>query len=117
MIARQILSVGYDRHLLATRSMVLRHAGYAVKEALILSKALSELESDGVDAMLLCNSIPPHEQKWLATEALSRRRLLPIVCIHGYSYEENVPGCMGIDNDPESLLKAVEAAVKNGAGG
>ncbi|HEY1938721.1 MAG TPA: hypothetical protein VGJ33_12360 [Candidatus Angelobacter sp.] len=112
MIARHIISVGYEPRLLATRSMVLRHAGYIVNETNALTAALAKLESDLVDALLLCNTIPDNERKWFAAEVLNRRRLLPIICVKGGNYEQNVPGCIGVDNDPAALLNALGLAVR-----
>ena len=106
-----VLTVGYETQLLETRSMVLRHAGYAVKEARILSAALREIESDHVDILVLCNTIPPTERRWFAKEVLNRRRLLPVICIKAHSYEQNVPGCVAVENDPDSLLKALKLVV------
>ena len=103
-----VLTVGYEPHLLATRSMVLRHAGYNVKEVTVLARALDEIESDHIDILVVCNTVPLAERSWLAKEVLNRRRLMPVICIQTHSFEQKVPGCVAVENDPESLLEALK---------
>ena len=103
-----VLTVGYEPQLLATRSMVLRHAGYFVKEATVLARALREIETDHIDILVVCNTIPFSEKSWFANEVLNRRRLLPVICIKTHAYEQKVPGCVAVENDPDSLLQALK---------
>jgi hypothetical protein len=91
--------------------MILRQAGYVVHEASILAIALSKMESDSIDGLLICNSIPRKQQAWFVTQIMSIRRLLPILCIKNHPYEQCVLGCTGVDGEPDSLLTALGHAV------
>jgi CheY-like chemotaxis protein len=107
MIHPNILCVGYEPRLLETRSMILRQAGYVVHEATILEMALSKMESDSIDGLLICNSIPRKQQEWFVTQVINKRRLLPILCIENHPYEHCARGCTGVDGEPGSLLTAL----------
>jgi DNA-binding response OmpR family regulator len=111
MIHPNILCVGYEPHLLETRSMILRQAGYVVHETTILATALSKMGSDPIDGVLICNSIPRKEQEWFVTQVTNKRRLLPILCIKSHPYDQCVRGCTRVDGEPESLLTAVTSVV------
>jgi DNA-binding response OmpR family regulator len=104
MVRPNILCVGYEPRLLETRSMILRQAGYVVHEASILAIALSKMESDSIDGLLICNSIPRKQQEWFVTQVTNKRRLLPILCIKSHPYDQCVRGCTRVDGEPESLL-------------
>ena len=113
MIRPNILCVGYGRHLLETRSTILRQAGYLVHETSVLALALSKVKSDAIDLVLICNSIPRKEQEWLAMQVMNIHRLLPILCVKNNPYEQSIPGCKGVDNEPESLLAALSHIIRN----
>jgi DNA-binding NtrC family response regulator len=106
-----ILCVGFEPHLLETRSMILRQAGYIVCECAVLADALSALESKPIDLVLICNSIPRAQQEWLTTEIMNRSCMMPILCIQNHPYERGVNGCVSVDNGPETLLAAIECTV------
>jgi hypothetical protein len=108
-----IVCVGYEPHLVQTRSMILRRAGYAIHEASGLAVALSEIESDVIDGLLICNSVPRNEQEWFIERVRKVRRLLPIVCVKNHPYERCVSGCIGVDNEPESLLNVFSRTFGN----
>jgi DNA-binding response OmpR family regulator len=91
--------------------MILRQAGYVVHEIAILELALSKMESDSVDAVVMCHSIPRKQQKWFVAQITHLRRLLPILCIKNHPYEQCVLRCTGVDDEPDSLLTALGQAV------
>lgn len=113
MIRPNILCVGYERRLLEMRSMILRQAGYLVHETSVLSVGLSKIKSDVIDLVLVCNSIPRREQEWFATQIMNARRLLPILCVKSNPYEQSIPGCRGVDSEPESLLAALSLIISS----
>jgi CheY-like chemotaxis protein len=108
----RILHVGYDDSLIALRSRILSRAGYAVEESDSVNKAIYLVESDLIDAVLICHTVPKIEQQLLVTAVKAKRRLLPVLCLRGYSYESNIKECTVIDNDPAALLNAVRLATK-----
>jgi CheY-like chemotaxis protein len=102
-----ILCVGFEPHLLETRSMILRQAGYIVCECSVLADALSAVESTPIDLVLICNSISRRQQEWFTTEIMNRSRMLPILCIQNSPYERCPNGCVSVDSGPEALLSAL----------
>jgi CheY-like chemotaxis protein len=108
----RILHVGYDDALIAMRSRVLRSAGYAVEESGSVNNAIYLVESDLIDAVLICHTIPKSEQQLLVTAVKSKRRLLPLLCLRAYSYESTIEGCTVVENEPVALLNAVRLATK-----
>ena len=114
MPSPHLLCVGYDRILLETRSAVLRQAGYVVHETAVLATALSQVASDSIDGLLICNSIPSREQERFIRQIINKRRLLPIICIHNNPYEQSLPGCLGAENDPAALLAVLRKTFGSG---
>jgi hypothetical protein len=92
--------------------MILRQAGYVIHETSILADALLTMESDVIDGVLICNSVPRKQQEWFVTQAMNIRRLLPILCIKNHPYEQCVKGCIGVDGEPESLLAVLARTVR-----
>jgi DNA-binding NtrC family response regulator len=111
MIRQNILCVGYEPSLLEARAMILRRAGYVVHEIAILEFALSKMESDSIDGVVMCHSIPQKQQQLFVAQIMHIRRLLPILCIKNHPYEQCVLGCTGVDGEPDSLLTALRQAV------
>jgi DNA-binding response OmpR family regulator len=74
-----ILSVGKNRSLMSSRSMILRGAGYAVDEAYTVETAIKLVDQDSIDAALLCHTVPRSEQNALISAIHSNRRLMPIL--------------------------------------
>ena len=107
---RHILSVGNDPTLMSSRSLLLRNAGFLVEEAYTVEKAITLVEADSIDAVLICHTIPKEKQRILISFVRENRRLMPILCIRSYAYETAPWTCTAVDKDPEMLLKVVELA-------
>ena len=116
MAPLRILSVCYERKLMELRSQVLRLAGYKVDETRTLDEALRLAQTDAVDMLLICDSVPRAEQRWLISQVHEKRRLLPILCIGNQAYVSGANGCMGIEGTPAALLDAVKLAAQSPAG-
>lgn len=112
-----ILSVGNDPILMASRSLILRGAGYLVEEAYTVDKAISLVEADSIDAMLICHTIARNDQQVLISAVREKRRLMPILCLRSYAYESVPRTCTAVDNDPEVLLNRVKLATQPPARG
>jgi CheY-like chemotaxis protein len=110
MSAPRILSVSNNFNLLTSRSLILRAAGYLVEEAHTVDKAIDLLEADSIDALLICHSIPRPAQQLLISAVREKRRLMPILCVRSYAYEEPPRTCIAVDNEPEALLNAIKLA-------
>ena len=106
-----VLSVGNNPSLMASRTMILRGAGYLVEEVQNVETAINLVAEDFIDAMLICHTVPRNEQQILISAARRKRSLMPILCIRSYAYESVPRTCIAIDNDPEALLNAVRKAV------
>jgi len=113
--AFHILSAGYDHHLLQSRSMLLRHAGFVVDEAHHLMGVLGCVKSDSIDALVLCHTIPENEQRWLISSVRKVRQLLPIICIKCSVYESPQEGCTTATNEPFDLLTVIQKAIQTPA--
>ena len=111
-----ILSVGYERKWMESRTQILRSAGYRVDEVNNLKAALALAESDSVDMLVICDSVPRPEQQWLIARVRERRRMLPILCIGDYPYVSAADCCLGVENTPVALLNAVKLAATPGHG-
>lgn len=106
-----ILSIGKNHNLMSSRSLILRKAGYVVQEAWTAEEAIRLVESDLIDATLICHTISPLEQEMLIAAVRAKRRLMPILCIRSYAFEDTVQNCIGLDNEPETLLNALRLAL------
>jgi DNA-binding response OmpR family regulator len=113
MLAQVLLSFGYDKMMLLTRSMVLRTAGYKVEEVSHWHDAFSRAQADVIDAMVLCHTVPLREQESLLTAIRAIRRLLPVFCVvHQVVLDTCIEGCIAIDSDPEELLSGLQSALR-----
>ena len=106
-----ILSVGANPNLMASRSLILRNAGYLVQEAYTVDKAINLVEQDSIDVALICHTIPKTQQNLLISTIRTKRRLMPILCIRSFAFETTPRNCVAVDNEPETLLKAVRQAI------
>jgi DNA-binding NtrC family response regulator len=109
----RILSVGHDHHLLSMRSMVLEAAGFDVIEAYAVSDALRLAQSDAVDLVLLCHTVPKSEQIRLVSAIRERRRLMPVLCVIAHDVVMPAEGCLSANSAPQQLLDALHQAAFN----
>jgi DNA-binding NtrC family response regulator len=98
----RILSVGHDHHLLALRTLVLERAGFEVIEAFCVSDALRLAQSDAVDLVLMCHTIPRAEQKLLLAGIRNRRRLMPVLSVIAHDFV--MPADSAAPSVPPQLL-------------
>jgi DNA-binding response OmpR family regulator len=95
---------------MAMRSRVLRAAGYVVEESDSVNRAIYLLQSDSVDAVLICHSVPRSDQQLLVMAAKTKRRLLPLLFLRVYANEGSTEDRTVVENDPVDLLNAVRFA-------
>jgi CheY-like chemotaxis protein len=110
----RILHIGYDDTLIAMRSHVLSSAGYTVEESDSLNRAIYLLESDLIDAVLICHTVPRSDQQLLIMAAKAKRRLLPVLFLRVYANERSTEDRIVVGNDPVALLNAVRLATNRG---
>jgi CheY-like chemotaxis protein len=110
----RILHIGYDDTLIAMRSHVLSSAGYTVEESDSLNRAIYLLESDLIDAVLICHTVPRSDQQLLVMAAKAKRRLLPVLFLRVYANERSTEDRIVVDNDPVALVNAVRLATNRG---
>jgi CheY-like chemotaxis protein len=112
MLNPVLLSFGYDRTVLATRSTLLRKAGYSVEEVTRWSDAHNRAQSDVIDAVLICHTVPPNDQGVLVSAIRSHRRLLPIFfinCQHGHP--TTIERCTPVGRDSAELWKCLRSTL------
>ena len=97
---------------MASRTLVLRGGGYAVEEVHSLDKAITLVEADSIDATLICHTVARPERHLLVAVIREKRRLMPVLCIRSYVYEETPRTCIAVDNEPANLLGAIRLAIK-----
>jgi len=113
----QVLSVGLDRGLMTSRSLLLRTSGYAVHEALSRLQALTMVHSDLIDVLLICHTVPENEKQTLVSAVRKQRLLIPILCISESEFPgPSSDGCTVISNMPAELLAAIDSAVNEPPG-
>jgi len=107
----RILSVGYDRNLMSSRSLLLRHAGYLVEEAYSRREAEEIARSDMIGLVLICHTVPEDEKAAIISAVRKQESLVPIICIadHDY-YRLRADDCSVVSNTPAELLAAVSSA-------
>jgi len=108
----QVLSVGYDSNLMASRSLLLRNAGYAVEEAYSRHQALAMVRSDLHDVLLICHTVPLNERRTLISAVRKQRFLMPVLCVSMSDWSGTEDGCPVVSNTPSELLAAIDSAVK-----
>jgi CheY-like chemotaxis protein len=79
MILPRILSVGKDKTLMASRTLLLSNSGYAVEESHSLEKAICFVEANSIDATVICHTVPQCDQGVLISAVREKRRLMPIL--------------------------------------
>ncbi|HZD94236.1 MAG TPA: hypothetical protein VE133_08280 [Candidatus Sulfotelmatobacter sp.] len=109
----RILSVGHDHHVLSLRSQILQLAGFDVIEAYSSSDALRLAQSDAVDLVLICHTIPKQEQRGLIAGIRQHRRLMPILRVIAHQFAISAEDRLPADHVPTLLLDALQQAVTN----
>jgi len=93
--------------------MVLENAGFDVIEAYSVTDALRLGQSDAVDLVLICHTVPKPEQKRLIGAIRERRRLMPVLCVIAHDFAMAADSSTITDNAPQLLLDALHKAVVN----
>lgn len=107
----RILSVGHDHHVLSLRSRILRRAGFDVIEAYSASDALRLAQSDAVDLVLVCHTLPRQEQRSIISEIRKHRRLMPILCVIANDFVLSAEERADAAHAPQLLLDGLNKAV------
>jgi CheY-like chemotaxis protein len=111
MAAPRVLAVGKDPILMASRTLLLRNAGYAVEEAHTMDKAIVLVEADSIDLTIICHTVPKSEQTVLISFVREKRRLMPVLCIRSLAIELAPRTCISVQNERVALLNAIELAI------
>src|SRR5215469_14657649 len=112
----QVLSVGYDRNLMLSRSLLLRNSGYEVVEAHSRHQALVLVRSEVIDVVLICHTVPENEQRALISAVRKQRLKMPILCMTESDFlSAPIEGSMVVSNGPAELLAGIHSAVNGRA--
>jgi CheY-like chemotaxis protein len=109
----RILSISYDKSLLATRQMILQSAGYEVTSALGLAEALTICKArHDFDLLLMGHSIPQKDKIELFN-ALRPHCQAPLLSIlrSGEAPISQAEYAVDAQDGPEALLAAVRMAL------
>jgi len=107
----QVLSVGYDRNLMLSRSLLLRNSGYEVMEAHSRHQALALVRSAEIDVLLICHTVPENEQRALVSAVRKQRLLIRILCMSESDFlPAPIEGSTIVSNAPAELLAAIHLA-------
>ena len=115
MTGWHLLSVGYDRILMRSRSLVLREAGFQVDEAYNVLGALGLVKADSIDVLVLCHTLSKDDRRRLIHGAREARRRLPILCITRQAHDLPEAGCVAVENDPAELVKCLRQELDEGS--
>jgi CheY-like chemotaxis protein len=104
----RILSVSYDRNLLATRQLLLEQQGYSVVSAEGFIQALERCQQGSYDLVVIGHSIPVSDKQGLL-DAIDRHCGVPVISLIRQS-EPDLPGVAAeIDpHDPKAFMAAVK---------
>lgn len=107
-MSRRILSVSYDRALLATRKMLLEQQGYDITSALGFTDALEQCQKSHFDLFILGHSIPDNDKLHLI-KTFKENCPAPIVSLERIG-EKKIPcDFHASPDDPESFVKVVNS--------
>ena len=108
----QVLSVGYDRNLMLSRSLLLRNSGYEVTEAYSRHLAMAMVRSEGFDLLLICHTVSDNEKRALISAVRKQLLLIPILCMSESDFlPAPLEGSTMVSNAPVELLAAIDSAV------
>ena len=108
-----IVSVGHDNSLMPIRTLLLRHAGYAVTEAYTCREALQRLISGQFDLVLICHTITEDEKSEFIPAVRVLQPEVPIVCIRTHEHYPNDEICRTVDNVAPRFLTDINAVLCN----
>jgi DNA-binding response OmpR family regulator len=112
-MASRILSLGKDKHLMSSRTMLLVSDGYKVDEAYSADMAIRLVASDLFEASVICHTVDESERQEFVSTVRHKKQQIPIIFIRSFEFETAPATCIAIDNDPEILLNAVRLAISH----
>lgn len=112
MSATRVVAFGYDHLLVGLRSRVLRMSGYEVEEIFTLAEASNSAQSDLIDALIICHTVPSEEKERLVRTIRSTRKLMPILCIRAH-HDDLIPNdCASVENSPVAILDTMREVMR-----
>lgn len=109
-----LLSIGADPSVLATRSDVLKRAGYLVSTASSETSARTILEQSDFDMVLICHSLPAVDRQKVIGVARSAAKSPKIVAIHRGEKEAAADGAVHSLDGPDKLLQCIAEVLGEG---
>jgi hypothetical protein len=108
----RVVAFGYDRMLVELRSRVLRMSGYQVEETFTMAEASESAQSDLIDALVICHTVPLDQKEKLVSAVRRTRKLMPILCIRTRQHDVMPSDCVSVENSPVAILDAMRDAVR-----
>jgi hypothetical protein len=87
-------------------------SGYEVEETFTMAEASKSVQSDLIDALVICHTVPIKEKKQLVSAVRKTRKLMPIFCICAHQHDLIPSDCASVENSPVAMLDSVREAIQ-----
>jgi DNA-binding response OmpR family regulator len=108
----RVLLLGENALLLKTRAAVLRRTGAEVLSA-TPDEVLSDGKIDGIDALILCHTVPPHTREELTSALRQRWPGIRVIQLVRFDYESNSAeqhaDTVAVSGNPAELIASTTA--------
>ena len=110
----QVLSVGYDRNLMLSRSLLCcAIQAMRSRRRIRAIKPWPWLRAGCGDLLLICHTVLDNEKRALISAVRKQRHLIPILCMSESDFlPDPLEGATTVSNAPAELLAAIHAAAK-----
>ncbi len=117
MAVYHLLSIGADPSVLATRSDVLKRAGYLVSTATSETSARKIMGEAGFDLVVVCHSLAPADRMKVILSAKSSGSQPKIIAIHrGDERDPSADANVHSLDGPDKLLETIAEVLGEGTG-
>ena len=105
----RVLHISFDRAILATRTAILKQAGFRVVAAASVTEAVHACEKHAFDAVVIGHTVPSHQRAAVMEAARACRSKPPVIALYKLTSEEVTGADVSIDShdDPVVLINAL----------
>lgn len=114
MALYHLLSIGADPSVLATRSDVLKRAGYLVSTASSETSARQIMQEAGFDLVVVCHSLTVADRRKVIAAAQESQRRPKIIAIHREERESAADANVHSLDGPDRLLQVIAEVLGEG---
>lgn len=109
-----LLSIGADPSVLATRSDVLKRAGYLVSTASSETSACQIMREGGFDLVVVCHSLTVADRRKVIEAAQESHRKPKIIAIHREERDAAADASVHSLDGPDRLLEVIAEVLGEG---